>query len=277
MRNYFIACAAAALPLTASAAQPSFSLGTLYACPNNVSFKVTACAGPADSDLCDVQMYAAGQALRPGRSARSQIMQLLPRCAAQGQSAAGGGAVFAQQTPAASPGRPAGKFEEYDHVKVNIRGQGWMDGQIVGINNGIMEDEYKVQVPGKGVASASPQDLRFVSAGVAPGTVPPGQPPKPGLVSCAGKFEGRYASPAGTPGMVTVVFRSGKADVTTPDVVGSVNGMTAMASTHKAECWTGGGKIYLKWLDGPNIDFPMDINDDGTLDTPYGEIKKKGS
>jgi len=277
MRNYVIACAAVALPLAASAAQPSFTLGTLYACPNNVSFTVTACAGSADSDYCDVQMYAAGQPLRPGRSMRSQIMQLLPRCSAQGQSTGGGGAVFAPPpAPAAPAYRPGGKFQEYDHVKVNIRGQGWMDGTIVGITLGI-DNEYKVEVPGKGVAIATEQDLRFVSAGSPPGTVPPGQTPKPGLVSCAGKFDGRYASSGGTPGMVTVVFRSGKADVTTPDVVGSVNGVSAIASTHKAECWTGGGKIYLKWLDGPNVDFTMDINDDGTLDTPYGEIKKKGS
>ena len=53
--------------------------------------------------------------------------------------------------------------------------------------------------------------------------------------------------------------------------------MTAVNSTQQAECWTGGGKIYLQWLTGPNIEFTMDINDDGTLDSPYGELKKKGS
>jgi hypothetical protein len=37
------------------------------------------------------------------------------------------------------------------------------------------------------------------------------------------------------------------------------------------------GKIYLKWLDSSNFDFPIDINDDGTLDTQYGELKKKGT
>jgi hypothetical protein len=51
--------------------------------------------------------------------------------------------------------------------------------------------------------------------------------------------------------------------------------LSAMSSEKEAECGTGGGKIYLKWLDGS--DFPIDINDDGTLDTQYGELKKNGS
>ncbi len=45
----------------------------------------------------------------------------------------------------------------------------------------------------------------------------------------------------------------------------------------EAECWTGGGMIYLRWVDGSKYDFPIDINDDGTIDTPEGESKKKGS
>ncbi len=35
--------------------------------------------------------------------------------------------------------------------------------------------------------------------------------------------------------------------------------------------------IYLRWVDGSKYDFPIDINDDGTIDTPEGESKKKGS
>jgi len=38
-----------------------------------------------------------------------------------------------------------------------------------------------------------------------------------------------------------------------------------------------GGKIYLRWLNGDTDDFPIDVNDDGTLDSTYGELKKKGS
>jgi hypothetical protein len=56
-----------------------------------------------------------------------------------------------------------------------------------------------------------------------------GQPPKPGMTSCAGKFEGRYASAAGGPGVTTIVFRSGKATLREPDVVvtnGQFGGVT---------------------------------------------------
>ena len=43
------------------------------------------------------------------------------------------------------------------------------------------------------------------------------------------------------------------------------------------ECWTDGGKILLHQPGKDNLDMPIDINDDGTLQTPLGEIKKKGS
>ncbi|SPE33031.1 exported hypothetical protein [Burkholderiales bacterium] len=105
----------------------------------------------------------------------------------------------------------------------------------------------------------------------------PGQPPKPGLSSCAGKFEGRYASAAGSAGLVSIVFRSGKATLREPDMVMKDGKLAAMFSEKEAECWTGGGKIYLRWLDGSQYDFPIEINDDGTLDTTYGELKKKSN
>jgi hypothetical protein len=64
---------------------------------------------------------------------------------------------------------------------------------------------------------------------------------------------------------VSIEFRSGKAS------------MLAVNGTDDYECWMGGGKIWLhKPGDAPDRDMPIDINDDGTLDTPLGEIKKKG-
>jgi hypothetical protein len=62
-----------------------------------------------------------------------------------------------------------------------------------------------------------------------------------------------------------------------PDAVMKDGKLAAMSSEREAECWYGGGKIYLRWLNGDKDDFPVDINDDGTLDTTYGELKKKGS
>ena len=53
--------------------------------------------------------------------------------------------------------------------------------------------------------------------------------------------------------------------------------MSAMGDEEVLECWMGGGKIYLHKPGDPNLDMPIDINDDGTLQTPLGEIKRKGN
>jgi len=90
-----------------------------------------------------------------------------------------------------------------------------------------------------------------------------GQPPKAGLASCAGKIEGRYAASNGLP--YTMEFRSGKTKMTVP-IMGNV----------EVTCWTAGKKIYL-YMDGDPEPVEIDINDDGTLQTPFGEMKKKGS
>jgi hypothetical protein len=42
------------------------------------------------------------------------------------------------------------------------------------------------------------------------------------------------------------------------------------------ECWMGGGKVYLH-KPGESQDVPLDINDDGTLQSPFGELKRKGN
>jgi hypothetical protein len=73
------------------------------------------------------------------------------------------------------------------------------------------------------------------------------------------------------------VFHSGKATLREPDMVMTDGKLSAQTSEKEAECSTGGGKIYLRWVDGSRYDFPIDINDDGTIDTPEGELKKKGS
>jgi hypothetical protein len=89
------------------------------------------------------------------------------------------------------------------------------------------------------------------------------QPPRAGLTSCAGKIEGRYATAMGQGGL-TIEFRSGKATLKGPLVGDEV-----------VECWTAGAKIVLHKPGDPN-DLELDINKDGSIDTPFGEIKKKG-
>jgi len=166
-------------------------------------------------------------------------------------------------------------YHLHDKVQVNARGIGWMDGEIVSIADGI-ETEYKVAVSGNRFLLASYHDLRLVAAAPPAPALQTGQPPMPGLASCAGKFEGRYGPAGGGPGP-TIVFHAGKATLREPDVVMTDGKLSGLTSEKEAECWTGGGKIYLRWVDGARYDFPIDINDDGTIDTPEGELKKKGS
>ena len=65
-------------------------------------------------------------------------------------------------------------------------------------------------------------------------------------------------------GGLTIEFRSGKATLKGPLVGDEV-----------VECWTSGTKIVLHKPGDPN-DLELDINKDGSIDTPFGEIKKKG-
>lgn len=168
-----------------------------------------------------------------------------------------------------------GQYHAHDYVQVLVEGK-WVEGEVIRQSDNV----YTMKLARGNEVDTSAQ---FMHASTAPPPVAkapvfqPGQPPKPGLTSCAGKFEGRYASAAGSPGMVTMVFRSGKVNLREPDMVMTDGKLSSMSSEKEAECWTGGGKIYLKWLDGSHYDFPIDINDDGTLDTQYGELKKKGN
>jgi hypothetical protein len=164
--------------------------------------------------------------------------------------------------PATLKDKKAGQYTLHDKVQVNVNGT-WVDGEIVTT----LGMDYQVRISGNRTAWASAQQLRpreFASAAPAPKS---GVPPKPGLTSCAGKIEGRYVTSGGF-GTMTIVFRSGKAIM--KDAVGD--------NDTELECWMGGGKVYLhKPGDSPRQDMPMDVNDDGTLQSPFGELKKKGS
>jgi len=154
----------------------------------------------------------------------------------------------------------AGLYDLHDRVQVYFEGK-WIDSEVLTI----LGMEYQVKLPGNRAVWAKPENLRYVGAQLKPTGTPAGTPPKPGLVSCAGKFEGRYAN-SGL-GNMTIIFRAGKATLADPTGGGE-----------EVECWTGGGKIYLhKPGDLASQDMPLDINNDGTLDTPFGEIKKKGN
>jgi hypothetical protein len=154
-----------------------------------------------------------------------------------------------------------GQYRLGDRVQVNIQGT-WTDGKVITE----LGSEYQVELPGNRTAWASGPNLRPGAPAPAPAAPKAGVPPKAGLVSCAGKIEGRYATTGGGFGSFTITFRAGKATFTDPG-----------GNDDVFECWTGGEKIYLHQPSNPTLDMPIDINLDGTLQTPLGEIKKKGN
>jgi hypothetical protein len=156
--------------------------------------------------------------------------------------------------------RAHGLYALHDKVSVHVDGK-WEEGEVVME----MGREYQVALARNRTAWAGPENLRFVGAQQKPAAPVAGQPPQAGMTSCAGKVEGRYSSSTQV-GAFTVVFRQGKAQL-----------KTYGDADEEYECWTNGKKIILRNPGKPNEDMPIDINDDGTLDTPMGEIKRKSN
>jgi len=134
-------------------------------------------------------------------------------------------------------------------------------GRIMKVNGGYCE----IDSSGSGFTGWTKcADVRSPKLTAAAKTAPAGasKPPKPGLVSCAGKFEGRYGTSSGLTGL-TLIFKAGKVTAKGP-----------LSDDEEFECWTNGKKIYLHKAGEQDLD--IDVNDDGTLDTPMGELKRKG-
>jgi hypothetical protein len=152
--------------------------------------------------------------------------------------------------------RANGIYEVNDRVKVHFQGK-WIDSRVI---TG-MGMEYQVELPGNMTAWAKPDQLQFVSEAPPKDVAQAGKPPRPGLVSCAGRIEGRYAASTGMP--IQLTFRSGKVT------------LSAMGESQTGECWTGDGKLFVV-MPGEEGVMEIDINDDGSLQTPLGELTKKG-
>lgn len=164
-----------------------------------------------------------------------------------------------------------GQYDLHDRVQVLVNGK-WMEGEVRGQNLNM----YHIKVPGvdtgfgSDVVDTTPENIRM-STTPASATAPPahradGQAPKPGMTSCAGKYEGRWEHVSGMGGM-TVIFRSGKVTVT-----GGLGG------DDHFDCFLGDGKLLLyKPGSFTPESFGFDINNDGTLQTPLGAVKKMGN
>jgi len=163
----------------------------------------------------------------------------------------------------------AGQYDLHDRVQVLVNGR-WMEGEI----RGQRDNMYDIKVPGvdtgfgSDVVNTTPENIRMSTT---PAPAPPpqraaGQVPKPGLVTCAGKYEGRWEHVSGMGGM-KVVFRSGKATIT-----------EGASGEMPFDCFTGGGKVvFYKAGSFTPFSYDFDINNDGTLQTPLGAIKKMGN
>jgi hypothetical protein len=206
-------------------------LNVIYNCTLGVRrIKILSCAGLGDDAICDVQSFTGPKPGARSQSTRKALQISMQFCHPQGLAKL-----------ALHPG---------DTLEVFLFGE-WTKSELLAIDgtqyNVRLKDGAKYWMPATQVRKA----VLSIAAG---------QPPKPGLASCAGKIDGTYLSPSGFP---SILFHSGKASVQGDEAV---------------ECWMGGGKIYLHTANTPaDQDFVMGINSNGTLDTTFGEMKKKNN
>jgi hypothetical protein len=216
----------------AAGSQP-LRLNVIYECsPDTKRMKVLSCTSTADDAICEVQSYTGAEPGGRSQSTRKALLISLQLC----------------HPPASVNVTPKLVLKPGDRLEAFLFGE-WTKSELLGIDG----TQYNVRLPDGAKYWLPATQVRKVAP-----SVPAGQAPKPGLTSCAGKFDGTYLSPSGFP---SIVFHSGKASVEGDEAV---------------ECWTGGGKIYLHTAGtSADQDFVMGINDNGTLDTPLGEMKKK--
>ena len=163
----------------------------------------------------------------------------------------------------------AGQYDLHDRVQVLVNGK-WMEGEIRGQNLNMYDIKGAGVDTGFGsdIVNTTPENIRMSTT---PASPPPaqraaGQPPKAGLTSCAGKYEGRWEHVSGMGGM-KVVFRSGKATIT-----------EGLGGEMLFDCFTGDGKVvFYKAGSFTPFSYDFDVNNDGTLQTPLGAIKKMGN
>lgn len=163
----------------------------------------------------------------------------------------------------------AGQYDLHDRVQVLVNGR-WMEGEIRGQNLNM----YDIKVPGvdtgfqSDTVNTTPENIRMSStpAPTVRAPRPAGQAPQAGLTSCAGKYEGRWEHVSGMGGM-QAVFRSGKVTVT-----------EGLGGPMEFECWMNSSQILLyKAGSYTPFSYGFDVNNDGTLQTPLGAIKKMGN
>ncbi len=150
---------------------------------------------------------------------------------------------------------PTATFKPGERIQVLFEGR-WIESKIEGTRG----NDYMVTLPENRTTWTTATYIRHLASAPKPGL-----PYKPGFTSCAGRIEGSYASTSGE--LVSIEFRSGKAIIRDDSIP-------------YWECWISGTTIILhvpnEQASGAQ-DQKIDINNDGTLETPLGELKKKGN
>jgi hypothetical protein len=290
MRTRWIvgALLAIAAGLASAPAQPAFQFDVVYSCSSGRSkLKVLSCAGNSDAHSCDVQYLdnTAAQGLGARIAApRKQVEELLATCAIQrppaktetapAQSQPRPAPQSQREPPAAAqppqaarkqqpvpsapapPRQPDNLLHVGDVAEARFMNAGqWQKLRIMDIqgNRALVQffssgaqgwtDEIRRVAPPKPAQTAA-----------SPAAKTPGTP-------CGAKLEGRWS---GTSTPLTIEFRSGKARIS-----------AMVLGEEVADCFISGDQIILRKA-GEREDMILRLNDDGTMDTPFGEIRKKG-
>ena len=298
----------------AAQGQPEVKPGAVYQCGGEARLRVFSCAGSNPTDACDAELHLPGQQAQRGPITRQQLVTLLASCGPADGASGNAPAVAANEPDrngfkigdevrAATAGgwyqakilqrngdsyrvrfnasaeawktypnelrrngplndtdRARGLFDMKEKVQVNVEGK-WVDGVVVGE----MGMDYNVDISGGRSVWANAQQMRRVAV-AEPVAAKPGTPPRAGLKQCPDKFNGRYSPTGGGSGPTfQLTFRSGKAS------------LQEISGTTELECWSDGQRLYLHTVgETAEQDIPIEINEDGTLDTPFGEVKRKG-
>src|SRR5690349_6013627 len=116
------------LPVASLLAQaPQIQVNTTYQCAPGKTFKVLSCAGNANTDQCDVQLYTNGQPDQRTPAQRQQLTALVSACHVQTAAEAKGGAA-----PAAAQAGVGG-FKVGDTVQINTA-FGWANAKVLQVN-----------------------------------------------------------------------------------------------------------------------------------------------
>ena len=123
-------------PLASVLAQtPALQINTLYQCAPGKTFKVLSCAGNANTDACEVQLYTNGQVDHKSSAQRQQVMVLASACHVQtaAEAKGGPGPASSAQSAAAASAAGVGGFKVGDTVQINTA-FGWANAKILRVN-----------------------------------------------------------------------------------------------------------------------------------------------